>query len=272
MLLDALQSRNLELARRARELEEQPGGSSPGDARHTGGARSDGQGRQHPWPEEALRQGQTAQRQPRQTRLAAHAEQQQSQQLAQQQQQQQWQGQWGQQERHQRLHQQGLVQQQQQPWRHQNRQQQRQRASQHQLPQPALGSMPGPRQRGNFAPEPRGLPAGPGGGTRTQRRGGQTTQPPRDREPQGRRGAVGEAPPPWAEAHERGTCTPCFFHMLGICEYGRRCVYCHGPHTRPDWNRLRPPRHIRQQLRARGISLVEAFRGNRVPPADGMAI
>lgn len=60
--------------------------------------------------------------------------------------------------------------------------------------------------------------------------------------------------------HEQGACKPCVFFMYGVCEYGLKCDHCHVPHEELLWKRQRPPKAVREKLKARGAQLARACR------------
>mmetsp|Transcript_96455 Transcript_96455/g.269924 ORF Transcript_96455/g.269924 Transcript_96455/m.269924 type:complete len:257 (+) Transcript_96455:136-906(+) len=55
--------------------------------------------------------------------------------------------------------------------------------------------------------------------------------------------------------HRRGGCSPCFFHLNGVCQFGSGCFYCHEPHDETSWRRRRAPKFMRVALRARQAPL-----------------
>lgn len=55
--------------------------------------------------------------------------------------------------------------------------------------------------------------------------------------------------------HRRGECSPCFFHLNGVCQFGSGCCYCHEPHDETSWRRRRAPKFMRVALRARQAHL-----------------
>lgn len=52
--------------------------------------------------------------------------------------------------------------------------------------------------------------------------------------------------------HESGTCKTCVFFAYDCCFDGASCGHCHAPHSDLKWKRSRPPKFIREALRARG--------------------
>lgn len=78
-------------------------------------------------------------------------------------------------------------------------------------------------------------------------------------------------PPPASggpDLHSCGKCTPCFYFLHGLCEFGEECRYCHLSHDTIQWKRPRPPKHVRQRMKAAGVPIVlAATRADEAPPS-----
>mmetsp|Transcript_149303 Transcript_149303/g.416130 ORF Transcript_149303/g.416130 Transcript_149303/m.416130 type:complete len:490 (-) Transcript_149303:42-1511(-) len=68
-------------------------------------------------------------------------------------------------------------------------------------------------------------------------------------EPRGRRRS---AQHPWPSIgsvqHHTRECKPCLFWYRGMCQKGRRCLFCHIPHDLDEVNRIRPSKKTRDLL------------------------